>query len=44
MIRDIIIYINDLWKLNHEVIILIDNNENFISSDCGFVYLPQQIL
>ena len=35
MLQDLIIFTNELISPNHEVILLVDANEDFISSECG---------
>ena len=41
IILGIIIYINDLRKMNHQIILLIDTNEGFTSRDYGLAKLTQ---
>ena len=42
MIEDLIIFTNELISPNHEVILLVDVNEAFISSECGLSKLTRK--
>ena len=42
MIQDLIIFTNELISPTHEVILLVDANEAFISSECGLTKLTRK--
>ena len=42
MIEDLIIFTNELISPNHGLILLVDSNEAFISSECGLSKITQK--